>query len=236
MKSLIRSTRRLGVPALLACVTGLAGTTAPAQQTALDPYKPYNRNYLPFSDPGASLRPGFPNPIGAGRPTYGNFNPTDTLYGGFDPFGAPYFNRRINLDLNRAASTYERSVGDYARQPGNPIDPQELADREFYKMQAEKADPYQKLERQREEFYFKALAEKDPKKRAELLKEYQKASARTARAYSSSRRQPASTSPSGRTIGPTVGPRRRTSPAEEAGPDLTPADAPVAAPRTPPRR
>lgn len=206
----------------LAAAISLAGTTGSAQQTNLDPYKPDLRNYQSFATPSASLRPGFPNPIGGGRPTYGNFNPNDLGYGGFEPFAAPYFNRNINLNTNRAVSAFDRSMADFSNRPQNLVDPQERADRLFFEKQAERDDPYQKLEKKRDDLYFKALAEPDLKKRAKLLKEYQQATMQSAQAFSSSRRTPGETpAASRRTVGPNA---RRVigSPTDTADPEKKP--------------
>lgn len=185
--------RRRSIPGALAAAlaVGLLGTTAAqAQQSTLDPYKPYVRSYQAFSDPGATLRPGFPNPLGgSGRPTYGNvFDPSGMGYGGINPFGAPYFNQFMSPSLNRGASRFNRSVQELATRPDRLVDPQDRLDRDFYEQMQKRDDPYVRLQEKRDDYYFRALQEPDPRKRAELMKAYQRASQRSAAAFSSFRR------------------------------------------------
>ncbi|MFO0957851.1 MAG: hypothetical protein U0800_10390 [Isosphaeraceae bacterium] len=163
---------------------------ATAQQSTLDPYKPYVRGYQAFADPGATVRPGFPNPLGgSGRPTYGNiFDPNGMGYGGIDPFAPPYYNRFQNPSQTRGSSLFQRSLQDLSNRPERLVDPQERLDREFYEQIQKRDDPYLKLQEKRDDLYFRALQETDPARRAELMKAFQKASQRSAAAFSTPRR------------------------------------------------
>lgn len=184
----LRSTTR-GSWAWALCGVALLGAPGLAQQSTLDPYKPDTRRYQAFADPGAAFRPGFPNPLGNGqRNLYGQLDPSENGYGGFDPFAPPYYNR-FSSSLNRAGAAYGRAAGALSRQPSTgPMDPQALLDQKFYEEQQSREDPYLKLQHKKEELYFKALMEQDPKKRAELMKEYQRATQKSAQALAAPRR------------------------------------------------
>lgn len=206
------------VAAAVVLAAGLSNLAA-AQQTTIDPYKPYIRGYQAFSDPGATMRPGFPNPLGgSGRPTYGNvFDPNGQGYGGFDPFAAPYFNRFQSPSLNRGSALFHRSVQDLSNRPERLVDPQERLDREFYENLQKRDDPYVRLQEKRDDLYFRALQETNPQKRAELLRAYQKASQRSSAALSSPRRSPGASAvaPTRRDLG--TGGRTGTKPAPGRG-------------------
>jgi hypothetical protein len=181
-------------PALGLVAIAAAATSAWAQQSTLDPYKPDTRRYQAFASPSATVRPGFPDPLGNGqRQLYGPLDPNEVGLGGIDSFAPPYYNR-YSPSLNRALANYGRSVADLSRQPATgPIDPQEQLDRQFYRDMQKKDDPYLKLQQRRDELYFKALQEPDVKKRAELLKEYNKASQKSAQALAAPRRDTGTT-------------------------------------------
>lgn len=167
----------------------LAGPSAWAQQSTLDPYKPDTRRYQAFADPGAVMRPGFPDPRGAGqRQLYGPLDPSEKGYGGFDPFAPPFYNR-FSSSLNRAGAAYGRSTADLARQAqSGPMSLQERLDRQYYEDLQKRQDPYFKLQEKREDLYYKAIMERDPKKRAELMRQYERASQRSTQALAAPRR------------------------------------------------
>lgn len=217
----------MGSGAVLALITGLSGV-ATAQQSTLDPYKPYTRGYQAFADPGATIRPGFPNPLGgSGRPTYGNiFDPNGQGIGGIDPFSAPYYNRFQSPSLNRGLGTYQRSRQDLTGRPERLVDPQERLDREFYDQLQKRDDPYLKLQEKRDDLYFRALQETDPQKRAELMKAFQKASQQSAAAFSSPRRTIRTPVSTGRRD---LGTRTGAAPASRAGAGARPNVAPTPA-------
>lgn len=148
----------LAVAVLLPCARG--------QGFGPDPFRPYNSQYDPF------VYPVLPGPYDAGGNTALN---TQGIR------GANQFQRYLNeLGVTGGRGgpgmPYYRANRIYDKEFKREYQPNRLADQSFEATQQNIS-----------EMYFRYLREKDPKKRAQLLREYQRAQARSSRELSSPR-------------------------------------------------
>jgi hypothetical protein len=147
-----------------------------AQGFGPDPFRPYNSQYDPFVFPVA------PGPLDVGG------NP---FLGRNGLRGANQFQNYLN-ELNADVRTgigapYYRANRIYDKEFNRVYRPNEKADRSFEASQGAITDAY-----------FKYLRESDPKKRAELFREYNQAQNRSARELASPRSAPPPNSPAPR--------------------------------------
>lgn len=164
-------------PFALAGLLGLAAIgSAPramAQDHTPDPYKPYNAAYDSF------VYPTYPNSYGLvpnqgilqGRAGYSGANRFQDFIDGGDYGDAPFSPRRTGPGVPYY-SAYRRYDRDYDRvyQPNKDVD-----------------ETYYKDQQARHDKYLEYLREKDPRRRAELLREYTQQSQRVARDLAGSR-------------------------------------------------
>lgn len=137
----------------------LSPGSASAQNLTPDPYQPFTRMYIPYSRPtfnperslsrAMNSSPLATTPQDDGFGLFGELMSRDKITSRGPLRGMPYF----------SSSRIPRSSGE-----GN-YSPNENADREFYKDQKRRFD-----------LYFKAVSETDPKKKADLMREYRKIS------------------------------------------------------------
>jgi hypothetical protein len=160
-----RNSRCLGWAAFVAVLACCPGSAARAQGFGPDPYKPYNSRFEPFVYPQApgpldyGYNQGFaPGAERAGVRGANQFeNYLDSLRGGNARTGGgtgagagrPYFRTDRSLDTE---AQYQ---------------PNRLADEKF--------ERYQASQEEVSKLYFRYLRERDPKKRAEVFREYTKA-------------------------------------------------------------
>jgi hypothetical protein len=162
--------------ALAACV--LTGPTARAQFYSTDPYDPYGRAYRSFAYPGAGYNPSLPNHTmfgegGIGPDAYSSMSP-------FNQFEA-YINSGPSAPGLRSGR-YDQAYRAY----------DDVFDRTYSSAGAGQYDvdePYYNNLRERDDLYFKALKEKDPKKRAELMRDLDKLNRKTANSLGASVRR-----------------------------------------------
>jgi len=167
-------------PATLFCF-GLA-TPAAAQHT-MDPYNivgEYNNQYQPYFYPSypnsGSL---FPNQDRvqerAGNRSANQFR---QYLDGIEEsdLGDSETRRGSSRFMGGAGTPYYKANRQYDKQFGRVYQPNRMADQDFDRQQKQSSDKY-----------FKAMAEKDPKKRAQLLRDYNMDSLRTARRLSGGR-------------------------------------------------
>jgi hypothetical protein len=181
---------------VLAAVT--TGGRARAQLTDPDPYHPWNWATQPFAIPmPASANPAIPNQgrvgmIGAGGGAY-----VESI----DGAGLDLFGRGVG---RLETSDYDSAIGlDRSYRPNATVD------RGYY-------EGRQALDKK----YFDAINEKDPKRRAVLLKQWEDASRRAALSISTTRRRRSTTNaPSGTAAAvPPVAAPRATAPSAVARP------------------
>jgi len=179
------STRRPGLTAFgvalgLVCY---AGATARAQHTP-DPYNivgEYNQQYEPFMYANVPTTPGIlPNQYRLAMPPSGlaNANRFQEFLGSEGDFESD-LRRPSTSRLPGPGVPYFRANRRYDEEFQRNYRPNDVADRSFYALQ-----------QQRNAKYFEALREPDPRKRAQLLREYNLENLRAARSLSANRNSP----------------------------------------------
>jgi hypothetical protein len=177
---------------LLGCVlVGLWGTTGGAQGFGPDPFQPYNSDYSQYVWPIAPTN------------DYGYNSQALRGLRGANQFQS-YMNSIQGQGTARsgrggAGTPYYRANREYDRDFGRVYQPNEKADKRFDEYREKSTD-----------LYFKYLRQTDPRKRAQLLREYNRARSESDRALSSSRANAGSG-------GRYTGSEARTSDAEEKG-------------------
>jgi hypothetical protein len=157
-----KSSGRLAIWGLGLSVALSAGSTASAQ-FAYNPFSRYSADFQSAARPSYGSNPGLPNQarFGAGAPGLGRYNPANPVADVFNSgAGAGPYNYSRNLP--GPVAPYYQSFRNYDERFHRVYRPNERADEGYYEDRE-----------YREDLYFKAMKESDPRERARLLKEYQ---------------------------------------------------------------